>query len=129
MKKIISIAAIIFYIFSTNTLVHASTMGFFSHTNNGIETWHCTTHTQSTQNKNPNISCCEFALSSEYSNTQIQWEYIDDLPHIIPNFDFLIKDHYLPLIYTEDVVWSPWRNPDIKYQKFSDLFGSIVSLT
>jgi hypothetical protein len=37
MKKVLSIVALMVYIVSINTLVHASTMGIFSHTNNEME--------------------------------------------------------------------------------------------
>lgn len=127
MKKILSIVALIIYLFSINTLVHASTMGFFSH--NETSPSHCHTHQQSSTDKKQDISCCEFVFSNEYSDTQIQLEYTNYLPHKLPTFNYLEKDAYTPNIYTQNVTWSPWRNPDIKYQKFSDLFGSIVSLS
>ncbi|EKD25568.1 MAG: hypothetical protein ACD_80C00016G0005 [uncultured bacterium (gcode 4)] len=129
MKKILSIVALIVYILSINTLVHASTMGFFSHTSNGMNMDHCQSHTQSSTDKTQSIDCCELALSNEYSNTQILLECNEYLPHIIPNFDFLAKDSNTPNIFTPQVAWSPWRNPNIKYHKFSDLFGIIVNLS
>jgi len=117
------------YIFSINTLVHASTMGIFSHTNNETEMWHCHAHQQASTSKTQSIDCCELAFSNQYSNTQIQLEYADYLPHTIPTFNYFIKDLYIPNIDIQKIAWSPWRNPDIKYQKFSDLFGSIVNLS
>ena len=94
-----------------------------------MEMWRCHAHQQTSTSKTQNIDCCEFALSSEYSNTQIQLEYTDYLQNIVPKHNYLIKDIYTIDTYREYVAWSPWRNPDIKYQKFSDLFGSIVSLS
>lgn len=129
MKRILSIIALMVYIFSINTLVHASTMGVFSHTNKEMEMWHCHENNQSTKDKTHSISCCELTVSSEYSNTQIQWEYIAHIQSIVPKFNYLIKNAYTISTHREYVTWSPWRNPDIKYQKFSDLFGNIVSLS
>ena len=127
MKKILSITMLIVYIFSINTLVHASTMGFFSHTTN--ETWHCHAHQQASTSKTQNIDCCELAFSSEYSDTQIQLEYTVYTTHITPTYDYLIKSYLVPNTYKEYIAWSPWRNTNIKYNKFSDLFGSIVNLS
>lgn len=127
MKKFLSITMLIIYIFSINTLVHASTMGFFSHNNNEI--WHCSNHQQSQKNKTQNVDCCEIAFSNQYSDTQIQLEYPGLQAHSIPSINHLIKNIYTyapSLSYKE---WPPWRNPDIKYNKFSDLFGSIVNLS
>lgn len=129
MKKFFSIVALMVYIVSINTLVHASTMGIFSHTNNGMEMWHCQTHQQSSTDKTQSIDCCELAFSNQYTSTQIQVEYIQHLTNIVPTFNYLIKDPYTPSTYKQYIAWSPWRNTDIKYNKFSDLFGIIVQLS
>ena len=129
MKKLFSVMALMVYIFSINTLVHASTMGVFSETNNRMEMWHCHQSSQSTNNKTHSISCCELTVSSEYSTIQIPWEYIEHGSHILPTFNYLDKNAYTIHTQREYVARSPWWNPDIKYQKFSDLFGSIVSLS
>jgi len=129
MKKLFSIIALMLYILSINTLVHASTMGIFSHANNEMEMWHCQTHQQSSTDKTQNINCCELAFSSEYSNTQIQVEYVQHLTNNIPTLNYLVKDPYKPSTYKQYIAWSPWRNTNIKYNKFSDLFGIIVQLS
>ncbi|MFA6256272.1 MAG: hypothetical protein WC606_03740 [Candidatus Absconditabacterales bacterium] len=127
MKKIFSIIALIVYILSINTLLHASTMGFFSHTRNEIG--QCHAHQQSSTNKTQSIDCCELAFSSAYSNIQIQLEYTDYLPHKMPTFNYLVKDLYTTKDKILTTVWSPGRNTNIKYNKFSDLFGIIVNLS
>jgi hypothetical protein len=129
MKKILSIIALMVYLFSINTLVHASTMGIFAHNHNDMEMWHCHTQQQSSTTKTQNIDCCELALSNQYSNIQIPLEYTDYLSHTVPTSNYLIKDLYTPSVDTQEVAWSPWRNTDIKYNKFSDLFGIIVNLS
>ena len=105
MKKIFSIIALMVYILSINTLVHASTMGFFSHMSNGMG--HCRAHQQSSTDKTQSIDCCELAFSSEYSNTQIQLEYTEYLPHKVPTFNYLVKDPYTTNSHTLSIAWSP----------------------
>ena len=82
MKKILSIAIIATYLFSISTLVHASTMGFFSHI--GTETGHCHTHHNAAQNKTNSIDCCQYALSSDYTSTSIDIGYKDLAHHVLP---------------------------------------------
>ncbi|MCX6825269.1 MAG: hypothetical protein NTY80_03500 [candidate division SR1 bacterium] len=129
MKKILSILAIIVYIFSINTLVHASTMGAFSHINENKETDHCHAHEKGSQKKTQTMNCCEFAISNEYSNTQIQLEYTQYTTNAVPTLNYFIKDTYSPSTHKKYIAWSPGRNTDIKYNKFSDLFGIIVQLS
>ena len=67
---------ILIYIFSINTLVHASTMGFFSHTDNKSTTAHCHEQQSSSPEKTQSMECCAFTLSNEYSHTNIEIKHI-----------------------------------------------------
>lgn len=107
MKRILSIVALMVYIFSINTLVHANSMGFFSHMSNNMNMDHCHSHTQSSTDTTQNMNCCEFAISNEYSNTQILLEYNNYPLDIVPHINHLTKDPNIPNISAPQVTWSP----------------------
>lgn len=129
MKKTLWLLLILIYFFSINTLVHAKTMGIFSHTNDETNIWHCHTQTQSASDTKKNVDCCEITTSNEYSNIQLPYKYKNYTAQVTPHYNHLAKDPYTPNNYVLAVVWSPWRNTNIKYNKFSDLFGIIVHLS
>lgn len=104
MRKILSIGAMIIYLFSINTLVHASTMGFFSDSDD-MPASHCHAHQQSPHQKSADIDCCELAFSNQYSDTHIQLEYYGSQTPALPIINHLIKD---PAIYEPSLTYREW---------------------
>lgn len=77
-----------------------------------------------------NLDCCELIYSDQYTQCSIRLR--DSIQ--LSSFDFLSIPTYVNLetnittIYKPYLYLSPWWQPDIKYQKFSDLVWIIVNL-
>ena len=126
MKKLFALVALLVYMLNISSLVHASTMGFF-HTNDHQAMGHC--HEQSS-NQTPNMDCCELVVSSDYSIADIKIKSVSKL------LSFVISPVRIPtdinldktVFYTPVSFARPWWDPNIKYQKFSDLMWIVVDL-
>lgn len=128
MKKLIWIFIVILYSLSISTIAHASTMGFFSDNSDLVSVWHCHSVQESSSEKQ-NMDCCELAFSNEYSQTQIQPKQVG-LWFSSPSITLSIYSKpRLKTINKFIISSNPWRNPYIKYNKFSDLFGIVLSLS
>lgn len=135
MKKLIWLTFTLIYLFTSSSLVHASTMWFFdmSHNTNHIIT-HCHWDTWSTAPKQTkqNMGCCELFSSNQYSETKI--DFTDSIKIFQNNNDLaqlIYSIHLAPqIIFKHPIAFSPWGQTSWwKYHKFSDLFGIIVNLS
>jgi hypothetical protein len=127
-QKIFWVFIVILYLFTTSMLVHAESMGFFPDSHDNVS-WHC--HSEKDWNKsNNNISCCDYALSDNYSQSKIDFLTIQKITtqnYISTNetiYNIINIKSDLPKIAS-----SPWYHYDIKYHQFSDLMWIIISLS
>lgn len=135
MKKLIWLTLTLLYLFTSSSLVHASTMWFFdvSHNSNHTIT-HCHTDTWPTSDKQPeqNMGCCELFSSNQHS--QIRLDLTDSIK-LFQHHDNQIQAIYNiqtspQLVFKRPIIFSPWWQTSWwKYHKFSDLFGIIVQLS
>ncbi|MEI6426736.1 MAG: hypothetical protein WCO66_05325 [Candidatus Absconditabacteria bacterium] len=127
MKKLLALVALLVYMLNISSLVHASTMGFF-HNDDHQAMGHC--HEQSSSKQTPNMDCCELVVSSDYNVVDIKIKSVYKL------LSFAISPVHIPTdvlldkiaLYKPDFSLHPGWDPDIKYQKFSDLMGIVVDL-
>ncbi len=129
MKKIFWIISLLVYLFSINSLVHASTMGFFdSHTNNS----HCWfDHSSTTKQNNNKEHCFVSVTSNDFSSVSQKeiklWTFQNHFTDIISyryNFQIFNKIHFV----INKIVDPPGKYHQ-KYLAFSNLFGIIVNLS
>ena len=127
MKKIFALVALLVYMLNISSLVHASTMGFFQ-PNDHQAMGHC--HEQSSPKQTPNMDCCELVVSNQYSQTDIK------IKSVYKFLAFVVSPVRIPtdinldktVVYTPVSFVRPWWDPNIKYQKFSDLMWIVVDL-
>ena len=129
MKKLFGLLSLLVYIVSTNALVHAQSMGILP-SHETMTMWSCHGHHENVPSSKQNVDCCELVYSNQYTHTQIQPEYIQHLFALVPQLSNFTNIVTLQTDIRHILLsnFSPWRNPDIKYQKFSDLTGSIVNI-
>ncbi|MFZ2150968.1 MAG: hypothetical protein WAZ12_03375 [Candidatus Absconditicoccaceae bacterium] len=129
MKRIFGIFSLLIYLFSINSLVHSSTMGFFdSHTNNS----HCGSDNSSTTEQNNDKEHCFVSVTSNDFSCISQKEiklgifqnYLTDIISSNYNFQILNKLNFI----ANKIVNPPGKYYQ-KYLAFSDLFGVIVKLS
>lgn len=142
MKKIIWIITLLTYLFSASSLAHAGMMGFFGDhpmwatmNNSTVESISsadsCDDNNDTTdQKKGHQMECCDFANSSQYNQSEIRSR--DSIKVLSLEFSTIdtpinTRINYIN-IYKPYLSFSPWRDPDIKYQKFSDLVWVIVNI-
>lgn len=86
--------------------------------------------THDSDNTKNDLDCCELVYFDEYTQCGIR---IKDAVKLL-SFDFISIPTYvspeinIAIIYKPYLYLSPWWQPDIKYQKFSDLIWVIVDL-
>lgn len=129
MKKIIWLISLIIYLFSANALVHASTMGFFDNNPNPTTITHChSTQTSNWEQSNKDISCCELTFSNQYSHAQPKIKNLiqKQIFYTISTINIQTTQHHIN--NNIQLQFPPGQNTDNKYNKFSDLIGSIVNI-
>ncbi len=128
MKKILGLFSLLVYIVSTNALIHAQSMRILpDHQMMGMSSCHGHHSNSSTKQS---VDCCELVYSNQYSHTQIQPKDILQIISFVHHSTYLANT----IVFQGDTYnlflsnFSPWRDPDIKYQKFSDLMWIVVDL-
>lgn len=126
MKKVFWIISLLFYVFTSSSIVHGSMMGIFDHN----EIWtisSCKNDHTSEKTKN-NIDCCKLIYVDQYSQCEIKSKDQLKIPSIDLSIIIAYTDKYSTIIdshqsYSNLDLWEP---PNIRYQNFSDLVWIIV---
>ena len=130
MKKLLWLMLVFVYVFTSSTLVHASTMWFFDIQYDAPV---CRADTSSTSHKQPQqiMSCCTSLFVSHYSEAKITIKHI---VHFVQNTDVWLHHWYDTHITFQkpshySIAFSPWWQTSLNtYNKFSDLFGVVVKI-